>query len=592
MRKRTRKTSLVLLAAASVFLAAGAAFASDTVKLMVNGRLIPADVPPQIVQDRAMVPIRWVAEALGAKVDWDNEAHSVKIDMPDGHSLERQVELLRDWIAPESADAAVQTWAKAVQQRNGAVQLAVLAPELQQQTRAQYEEMNWVTGVSSPWVDSYTISKGTPAGDGLAYDVEFKLATSTGSAGSGSVKVTVGQAGGKWAIVGLEEPSGGAGQLSGIVIFPAAPGADASVELRNPESVQMVDGNIGWVWGMEQGKPVLMRTNDGGKHWSNVALDGLQMGSTNIAEAYFDDAKTGWISWADERGLNIARTTDGGEHWNRTAFPGNDHPVAMTFVDAKRGWLLTAGDAGMMHNQKKVYRTEDGGESWKVVSSDTGYIPGDSPTANALPQVGYSSGMTFRNADDGFVAIDNPVSSELLFYATADGGANWQPVALPVPSSLKDRYDFTSLSAPVFSGEQRKDGVMLVKFGGSGGDTLVAYRTQDGGKTWSAAILPASIKVSGMERIAFADASNGWLIEDGILYRTGDGGATWSQVNADDTFAQALRDHPAIRQIAPQSNETVWLLCAPDDQQSARLLKTADGGQSWSAISLQASPET
>jgi len=58
-----------------VFLAALAcvAFADETVKIFVNGKEIKNDVEPQLVNGRVMVPLRWVAEAMGAKVNWDQE---------------------------------------------------------------------------------------------------------------------------------------------------------------------------------------------------------------------------------------------------------------------------------------------------------------------------------------------------------------------------------------------------------------------------------------------------------------------------------------------------------------------------------------
>jgi len=47
------------------------AFAANPIRLYVNGQEINPDVPPQIINGRTMVPVRWVAEALGADVHWD-----------------------------------------------------------------------------------------------------------------------------------------------------------------------------------------------------------------------------------------------------------------------------------------------------------------------------------------------------------------------------------------------------------------------------------------------------------------------------------------------------------------------------------------
>jgi len=62
-------------------LAAGAS-AAHPIKLIVNGQEIKPDVPPQLIKERTMVPIRWVAEALGAGVQWDAENRQARVSHP------------------------------------------------------------------------------------------------------------------------------------------------------------------------------------------------------------------------------------------------------------------------------------------------------------------------------------------------------------------------------------------------------------------------------------------------------------------------------------------------------------------------------
>lgn len=45
----------------------------------VNGEQKDLDVPAKIVNDRTFVPLRFVVEALGERVEWDNENYSVVI---------------------------------------------------------------------------------------------------------------------------------------------------------------------------------------------------------------------------------------------------------------------------------------------------------------------------------------------------------------------------------------------------------------------------------------------------------------------------------------------------------------------------------
>ncbi len=55
----------------------------DSVYINVFGKIIKNDVAPIIVGDRTMLPIRVVAEALGAEVDWDAELQKVTITKGD-----------------------------------------------------------------------------------------------------------------------------------------------------------------------------------------------------------------------------------------------------------------------------------------------------------------------------------------------------------------------------------------------------------------------------------------------------------------------------------------------------------------------------
>jgi len=49
---------------------------------LVNGKSVPLDVPPSIIDSRTMVPIRFVATALGAEVSWDDKTRTVRVDSP------------------------------------------------------------------------------------------------------------------------------------------------------------------------------------------------------------------------------------------------------------------------------------------------------------------------------------------------------------------------------------------------------------------------------------------------------------------------------------------------------------------------------
>lgn len=77
--KKFRARDFVCGVVVGSLLFSGMAYAAPTIKLLVDGKEIQSDVQPQMINGRVMVPARPLAEALGAKVEWDAAHHSVVI---------------------------------------------------------------------------------------------------------------------------------------------------------------------------------------------------------------------------------------------------------------------------------------------------------------------------------------------------------------------------------------------------------------------------------------------------------------------------------------------------------------------------------
>lgn len=69
-KKRLLTTFICIFIPLVLLVSSTFAFAGQPIKLFINGQEIASDVTPQLVNDRVMVPLRIIAEALGAEVKW------------------------------------------------------------------------------------------------------------------------------------------------------------------------------------------------------------------------------------------------------------------------------------------------------------------------------------------------------------------------------------------------------------------------------------------------------------------------------------------------------------------------------------------
>lgn len=119
-------------------------------------------------------------------------------------SLEERLLRLEEGIIPKNPDETVNLWAKAVKERNGALQYALFDNIVKSSAAATFEQYHWVTGASSPWVETFrVIQKRELADKSLEYVVEFDVYTSTGKAGKDQARVSLNKQGEKWLITGI-----------------------------------------------------------------------------------------------------------------------------------------------------------------------------------------------------------------------------------------------------------------------------------------------------------------------------------------------------------------------------------------------------
>jgi hypothetical protein len=146
------------------------------ITVYVNNKSLPTAEAPQVIGDKVLVSLQWVADALQATVRQDYTKNVVYITLPkilDQERLTRRVTLLESALEPDTQQAIAELWAKAVKNRNGAIQYMLLCPPLQKKYAADFDERYWVTGTSSPSILSYKISEANKKNYDLTYSVSL-----------------------------------------------------------------------------------------------------------------------------------------------------------------------------------------------------------------------------------------------------------------------------------------------------------------------------------------------------------------------------------------------------------------------------------
>jgi photosystem II stability/assembly factor-like uncharacterized protein len=234
----------------------------------------------------------------------------------------------------------------------------------------------------------------------------------------------------------------------------------------------------------------------------------------------FLDEQNGWAfgdlgAGAGSNAIAVFQTTDAGSTWKQTYSNDPSQPGAgdsLPMGGIKSGLtplnMQTAWVTGIVYSDGTiyVYRTDDGGATWKELT-DVPLPPGaENLQLNWNPPV-------FVSPQDAFMTLNVPSDSpSLAVYTSHDAGNTWSLTPTLIPGGLASDF-LSATDAVIFNGDQ-------------------FYVTKDAAQNWTN-IQPNINFKDSFTLMDFVDLSNGWVITSDAnshhsLYRTTDGGATWS----------------------------------------------------------------
>jgi photosystem II stability/assembly factor-like uncharacterized protein len=374
-----------------------------------------------------------------------------------------------------------------------------------------------------------------------------------------------------------------AGPMSDITDTPESfiadtPGQSATNTLIQPAlpvltspalaRIDFQDENNGWGIAVNSSGYVL-RTVDGGATWLNATPLGIgTIGfSTNLTVL---NANTAWVlvPAPDFFSGTLYRTGDGGATWNSNPVPFGG--AFLQFLDASIGRALVDRGARAGSEAVELFQTSDGGVTWVSVFHNDPSQPGSS---DSLPLSGIKNGMTFLDANTGWVTGYIPVDGNVYLYLTHDGGISWSQQSVPLPAGYA-AYQYMP-RAPVFFGN---DGYLPLIVYMPGTTNFTFYITHDGGLTWSGDLAdPSKVIKPGLP--ALADALHIWSWNGGThLDFTTDGAQTWEDTIATLDLSGRLSQLEFVP--GPTGHFIGWALTRVDDAGYSQLYRTT-GDYNW-----------
>lgn len=301
----------------------------------------------------------------------------------------------------------------------------------------------------------------------------------------------------------------------------------------------------------------IWRSDDGGRSWRNIGLKDSRHIIRIIIHPKNPDIV--WVAAIghlfgpnEERG--IFKTVDGGKTWKKVLYvnsqtgcsdlimePGNPSVFyAGTWRILRTPYSLESGGEG-----SGIWKSTDGGETWKNISAAKGFPKG------AWGIVGVT--VSPSNTDKVYAIIENAAGG---LYSSNDGGESWA-----LQSSDNNIRQRAWYYTKVFADPKNENIVYVLN--------VSFLKSTDGGKTFRSISTP-----HGDHHDLWIDPADGnrmVIADDGGAQVSFDGGNNWSTYMNQAT-AQFYR-------VSTDNHFPYRILGAQQDNSTIRILSRSDGGQ-------------
>jgi len=321
----------------------------------------------------------------------------------------------------------------------------------------------------------------------------------------------------------------------------------------------------------------LFRTTDSGVTWTAITDGKVPLGSTGSVAVADSDPNVIYLGTGSDgvrsnvsTGRGMYKSTDAGQTWKFIGLynAGQIGAVRIHPTNPDIVWVAANGDAFKPNDERGVFKTTDGGQTWrKVLFISNGIGAMDLELQPNNPNVVYA--WMSRLERKPWTIISG--AREGGFYKSSDGGEHFTKISNGLPSELIGKANLTVTNA----NPNRIYALVEAKPGGG------LYRSEDAGQTW------ALINSSGalIQRPFYyttlgADPSNADVVYAGAegFFKSTDAGKTFTLVRTPHGDNHDIWINPKDSQIMIQSNDG-----------GANV--STDGGRTWSSQMNQPTAE-
>src|SRR3989440_2596105 len=225
----------------------------------------------------------------------------------------------------------------------------------------------------------------------------------------------------------------------------------------------------------------LFRTTDGGVTWVPITDGKVPLGSTGCVAVADSDPNVIYLGTGSDdvrsnvsAGRGLYKTTDGGQTWKFIGLynAGQIGAVRIHPTNPNIVWVAAQGDAFKSNSERGVFKTTDGGQTWRkvlFVSDQIGAMDLELQPGN--PDVVYA--WMSRLEREPLTIISG--SRDGRFYKSTAGAQHFAKIAAGLPGDLIGKANLAVTAAK----PDRVYALVEAKPGGG------FYRSDDAGQTWA-----------------------------------------------------------------------------------------------------------